>query len=633
MVTKQSIPKAPETYQPHFSCSTAQVTLRKAMTRLVPYWRIRSLTILIVLLLLAIIPNAFSQTGETLRSEIAPTSGSIDDLFIFTVSYEGGEQRITPQLQTSTDFEVQLLGPKTSITILNGVIRSQQSFVYQLVPKREGALKTPEVQVTTAQGTLSAASIPVTISAKGTSASGSSGAAPAPNTADELFLSQSAAPKEVFLGQQIVNVIGVYSRLNLQGVTVDDEVADGFWQEVISDNNSSQKNIKGKDYAVLELSRALFPLRAGDLTITPRKGTAKTITTRRINPGNIFDPFGDGFFDSIFQQPIIRDVPLSSNAIPIKVKALPPLPTELSKFSSGLTLVGDTSISMDAPAAVMKTGDTKAISITVRTLGNINPIKAIPLTAPQGMKIYDGQPQTTHRISNGRLLSERTFKYSLVALQPGTARIPGVSVAYFDPESADYRLATTADLTILISGAPHGGSSSTPQSSPDLAQPATGTGQNLIPTLPPLPVAPQLSYREKSLLESVSERISLQLSLLILAAVIAVVGLGALFLSATRRSERAQSSLGRISTIRDLAGIESFLRSWLAARFPSLTEASSLDELRAVVKSSGAQKAHVVDLLALIDDLEMERYGKGEPTPISTFQDRLRAVARAWEQA
>ncbi len=590
-----------------------------------------SLTTLLVALAIALSTPACGQQPQSLRSEVSPTAGSVDDLFIFTVSYEGSEQRITPQVQTSSDFTLQLLGPKTSITILNGVIRSQQSFVYQLIPKREGSLKTPEVQVATAQGTLSAPPIVVTISAKGTAPGGTNGSSPTDQTSgDDLFLSQSATPKEVFLGQQIVNVIGVYSRLNLQGVTVDDEVADGFWQEVISDNNSSQKHIRGKDYAVLELARALFPLRTGDLRISPRKGTAKTVTTRSINPGNFFDPFGDGFFDSIFQQPIIKDVPLSSNAIPIKVKPLPPIPPELVKFSTSLTLVGGTSITMDAPAAVMKTGDTKAISITVRTEGNINPIKSIPLTAPPGMKIYDGQAQTTHRISNGRLLSERTFRYSLVALQPGSAQIPGASVVFFDPASEDYRLATTADLTILVSGPPQAGSMNSDRSATNVTQDTAP--HNLIPTLPPLPVAPVLSYRDKTLIESVSERVSPQLSLLILAAVIALVSLSTFYRNVRSRSVSAANSLGQLAAIRDIGALENFLRSWLASRFSSITNTSSLDELRAVIRSCDAQRGHVVDLLSLIDDLELERYGHGEPTPMSAFLERLRPIVKDWDR-
>jgi hypothetical protein len=579
------------------------------------------------------VSNVWAQSSQTLRSEITPTSGAIDDLFIFTVTYEGGEQRVSPLLQTNADFEVQLLGPKTSVTIINGVLRSQQSFVYQLTPKREGALKTPEVQAATAQGTLSAPPIAVTISSHGGSPGGGTQVPSAPTTRDDLFLSQSAAPKEVYLGQQIVNVIGVYSRLNLQGVTVDDEVADGFWQEVISDNNSSQKTIRGKDYAALELSRALFPLRAGELTIAPRKGTAKAITTRRLSPGNLLDPFSDGFFDSIFQQPVIKDIPLSSNSVPIKVKPLPPIAPELTKFAGGVTLVGDTSIVMDASAAVMKTGDTKAISVTVRTEGNVNPLKTLPVSAPSGMKLYDAPPHTTHRISNGRLISERTFKYSLVALQPGTSRIPGVSIAYFDPHTGEHRLATTSDLTILVSGsAPTSSRPADDQSQGVPSQNAPSAAQNLIPTLPPIPVAPPLTYRDKSLVESLTERVSVQLSLLVLSAVVAFVGLGALFVSRVRRADTVKNSLRQITSLRDLAEIETFLRRWLAPRFPSLSQTSSLDELRAVVKAANTEKTHVVSLLALIDDLEMERYGRGGSTPIPTFHERLRAIVTAWEQ-
>jgi hypothetical protein len=114
--------------------------------------------------------------------------------------------------------------------------------------------------------------------------------------------------------------------------------------------------------------------------------------------------------------------------------------------------------------------------------------------------------------------------------------------------------------------------------------------------------------------------------------VVAFVGLGALFVSRVRRADTVKNSLRQITSLRDLAEIETFLRRWLAPRFPSLSQTSSLDELRAVVKAANTEKTHVVSLLALIDDLEMERYGRGGSTPIPTFHERLRAIVTAWEQ-
>lgn len=559
-----------------------------------------------------------AQTLPTIRSEIAPKSGSLKDLYLFTVTIDGAQDKVAPQLQAGGDFEVQFIGPKTSVTIINGDIRTQQSYVYQLTPKREGSLLTPEVQASVDQQILSAAPLSVMVS-------GGVPTAPSLPANDDLFLHQSANPHDVYQGQQIVNTIGVYASINVQGVSIDDEVADGFWQEVISDNNSSRKTIKGKEYASLELTRALFPLRAGDLVISRRKANAKVAVPAR-GGGSRFDPFSDEFFNNFFQPMQVKDVPLQSNEIRISVKALPPLPSELSARSPGLVIVGPTSVSVDYSGNVIKAGESKTLSISVSSEGNLNPLKSIPLTPPPGVKLYDGQAQVKHKIRGGRLVTEKTFTYTAIPLQGGTFRIPGVSLVYFDPSTPTYKVITTSDIAFVVEG-DAGVAQPDPQAT---AASAGGSGSHpqLLPTLPPVPIAPSFTYSEKSRWESIMVRISVQLALLIVAATIAIAAIVILVVSG-RRAKRPQKRLTQhLNSIQTLAEVESFLQDWIGQQFSDAHTTSSWDELRALIRNRLGNTPRALAIIALIDDIELQRYGGANQTSIEELKGRLSQIIK-----
>ena len=569
--------------------------------------------------------SVFAQQPPTIRTDISPKSGSLADLYLFTVTIDGAQGKSNPQLQDGGDFTAQFIGPKTAVSIINGEMHTQQSYVYQLTPKREGTLQTPEVRVS-AQGTiLVAPPLSVLIS-------GSARAAPVAPAGNDLFIHQSANPQDVYQGQQIVNTIGIYASINVQGVTIDDAVADGFWQEVLSDNNSSRKIIKGKEYASLELSRALFALRAGDLVISRRKATAKVPVSRRGGIGALLDPFGDDFFNNFFEPLQLREVPLQSNEIKISVKPLPPIPQELAKSSPSLAIVGPTSLSVDYSGNVIKAGESKAISIKVSSEGNLNPLKTIPLTPPaSGLKLYEGQPQVKHKVSGGRLVTEKTFTYTAIPLHGGTFRIPAVSLAYFEPSSANYKALTTSDIAFVVEGAP--GSGSEERSSSPLAPSAGDATQSnnpaLLPTLPPVPIGPPLAYQEKTRWESLSERISIQLALLILAGTIALVSIAALFAAGSRAQRPRKRLTNQLTGINDLTALELYIREWLTDRFPDAHSTSTWDELRAILRARISDKSIALALIAVIDEIELYRYGSTGGASIDELKQRVSQILKS----
>jgi len=566
-------------------------------------------------------PNSWAQPQPSIRAEISPTSGQVDDLFLFTITIDGTQQRATPQLKTGGDFNAQFLGPKTSVSVINGQVRTQQSFVYQLVPNRSGTLYTPESHVMIGQQLLSAQPIAVSIS-------DTTKAASAPPGSEQVFLRQSAYPLTAFVGQQIVHSVTLYARVNVQGVEMDNEATEGFWQETISDSNASQKVIKGKEYSTLEIDKALFGLRSGEVTIPARRVKAKMLVQGPSPWDTLLDPFNQDFFDSLLQPRRLRDIALQSEPLSLTIKPLPPLPPELSKLSKHAPLVGATSLSTNFSDTPIATGESKTISIVVTSEGNLNPLKELSLSAPPGVKLYDGPPLTKRKIRGGKLVTEKTFTYTAIPLSPGTLRISGGALVYFDPDAATYRLTAAPEVTVLVTGAPLSGSTNTSPRSVSSDSSGVGTRPQFTPT-PPI-FGPDLEYKDKSIFKRALEVVSIQMALLIFSATLAVLGLIAVFLYTRQGSQSRRGSISQLTSVRDLSGMEAFIRQSLSERIPHISASSTWDELRASVRAHITDPATRLSAITLLDDIELQRYGKGEPVPVSILKDRAASLLRSW---
>lgn len=561
---------------------------------------------------------------NSLRSEITPSSGHIDDLFLFTITYEGQQERITPQVSAGGDFQVQLLGPKSSISIINGQMFVRQQFVYQLTPKREGTLKTPEVQAIVGGQTLSAAPLAVTIKSSGsaTAPSGPQGGQP-----EQIFMRQSAEPGTAYVGQQIVNAITVYTRVNLRGVRIEDDAADGFWQETISDGNNAQRTVNGVEYGSAQILRAIFALKPGELKIPAREALVQVPVTKKSDPLSSFDPFSDDFFQNFFQRTVIQEKKLTSNELTVLIKPLPPIPPELTRFSSGLTIVGDTSISAVYSDTPIKVGETKNVSIVITSSGHLNPLKSLPLKAPPGVKIYDGQTKVRHDPSSGRLVTEKTFNYSIVPMQPGILRIPGASVTSFDPEIAGYKLSTSSDISLIVLGNPVTNQVSEVGNSSEIqgATPSLSSSNDA----PSEPAGARLPYLDKTTWEALSERVSLPLSLLVLSASVLGVGLLWLWTKGSKGLAPRNQATKLINSARDIDQLENGIRTWAQGHLEGLRPNPTFDEIRSAIRNSAADKSSALSLVAILDEIEISRYGKGNVRHLATLKrDLVEALRR-----
>lgn len=578
---------------------------------------------ILALLAAAIVTAATAAKADTSVSvDVAPDSGTTQDLFVFTVTVDGTRSASPPSFGPSPDFEVEMLGPQSFIATINGVTTQRISFVYNLTPRREGTLRTPAVTLQVDGRTFEHAPIDVQVTkaAPRNADSGGSGGVP-----EAVFLRQSATPTNVFEGQQIINTLDLYTSVGLSEIKLDDLATDGFWQEPVTDGDRSQRQVNGVEYQVVEVAKALYPLRSGALLLPPRllNGTAQIPRPQRGPAGfDPFDPFNHDLFGNFFRAVDERRLSLESNAIHVTVKPLPPVPPEMQALVGSVPIVGATKVRAETNLDTLKVGESKSITIHVSSEGNLNPLSKLPLSAPQGVKVYEERPDTRRERRSGKLILNRAFRFSVVPLKPGLLRIPGAQVAFFNPATGQYQIAKSDDISFAVQG------EALPEAS---TQPGSRAAQ--VPTLEPLPFGPDLDYEEASLLERISETISLKSAILIASVLLAIAILMRLIGRLRPKPAPPGLTSADLDAVDSIAGFESFTRQLLARRIPAIKAESSVDEIRARIAQEVKNPDVAVSLRSILDELEVLRYGGAQgpkPEDLESLKGRLRALLGSW---
>ena len=268
---------------------------------------------------------------------------------------------------------------------------------------------------------------------------------------DDVFLKQTTDRNSVFVGEQVVNTFELYTRVPLVNPQFIDLAYDGFWQESFSEDQHSATEVRGRYYNVIKIRRALFALTPGRKILPVRQIKASTIVLRQLPPIEDFDPFDQRFMQRFFGEEEYRERLFRSNTLELEVKALPPPGSPLPVWPGSLGLVGSTSVHINAPSSAVRAGETKTITVEVSSLGDISKLQAPPIAADAAYRIYNERPRSINQESNGRLVSKRSFKISIVPMVAGEIKLAPLRLAYFDPATLDYHVveATIAPFTAL----------------------------------------------------------------------------------------------------------------------------------------------------------------------------------------
>ena len=598
-----------------------------------------------VCILLSPLPCA---AQAALSSEVHPKQGDLSTVFRFVVTVEGAQSASSfgnaPLLSGGDDFSLRLIGPQSSVVITNGSVATKISYHYRLTPRKAGTLTTPSVELDTATGKLTAQALSVDVRQSG-SANNFSPPSGQGDWQRKFFLEQNVNPSEgkVYVGQQIVNTVTLYTQLQARDIHLDDLTTDGFWQETLSDDERSSVRLQGEEFGSIQILKSLYPLRSGEISIPSRTLTAKipdTVQRRFPSFGSPMGGFDDDIFGDFFGFVEYKDVSVTSPARTVTVLPLPVPPPDIAPFLSSVTIVGDTKIKVDYSLDVLKVGGSKSVTIEIESEGNLHPVKELPFKVPSEVKVYEERPETVLDRSGPRIKMIKRFRYTLVPLRGGYFRVPSPALAYFNPRSERFEVTKGGDIAFVVQGGSGVVQSASPPplSQDDIAPlvPTAGpsgvtsppTGQLAAPTQE---CAFPLAYSERTLLDQVKSRFTVQSVVLLLVGVVSGLGVFLLVRARSRVGAVARKVKGEIRTASSYTEIDRILRDFIGKNLSiSDVQGLTLDQFKAVLTVKLRERDVLLATLSLLDRLERGAYapaGAGSATSAEEALEECRKRA------
>lgn len=419
-----------------------------------------------ILTLAILLAVPFLQGQDPSFTASAPATVQSGQQFQYTI--EGNEQG-NIQLPAMEHFDL-LAGPFTSFSSstqwVNGKMtaRNTASYTYILRGNTPGEFTIPPAKITVKKETYSTNTVQVNVTGAGnTNASGNQGsqggqtaqgqadaASQTGSTGHPVFLRVLPSKRSMYVGEQFVSELKVYTSVNTRPTGGLKEVPyEGFYKQALeADQVSSRENIDGKMHVTQVLQRhVLIPQKSGKIVIEPFD--SEWTIPRRVNrqrSGSIFDeffddPFNDPFFDRYQDVPVT----ISTEPVTINVKPLPQGAPE--GFTGG---VGNLEFSARLSADQVTVNDALSLVVTVRGTGNIALLGAPKIDFPPDHDVYETTRSTNINTSGNRVSGTVTFEYPIVARHAGNFRIAPLRFSWFDPAAETYRTVTTKEFTFNV---------------------------------------------------------------------------------------------------------------------------------------------------------------------------------------
>ena len=408
----------------------------------------RGIILFIVMALHSVVAQELSITATVNKNPVG-----VDEEFTYTVEIRG-QTRSLPEVELPEfqDFII-IAGPSvsTAFQMINFKMSATRTYQLVLLPKKPGRFTIPPAEATHGGETIRSNAIELTVVQGSPRRQPSSRQRSRRGRKEEADLSKSvflrAVPsrQSVYLHEQVNLVYKIYFRLNIQNpeyIKLPETV--GFWVEEypLKSLPVRQETLNGVPYNVVEVRKlALFPTRAGKLTITPMKVAVDVILRqRRRDPFDIFD----NFFDNPFGKRIRRV--LTSNEVTIRVK---PLPAE-GQPSDFAGLVGDFRVTTSMDQKEVETN--QAVSYTVKITGNghLDFLNQLPLQFPSTFEVYEPKVKTQKGLTGRSMSTSKTYEYVLIPRVPGKFTIASFRIPFFDPSKQEYRVLRTPEYHIEV---------------------------------------------------------------------------------------------------------------------------------------------------------------------------------------
>jgi hypothetical protein len=262
----------------------------------------------------------------------------------------------------------------------------------------------------------------------------------APQRAPKVFARSEIEPREVYVGQQAIYTLYLYTQTDI--VSVDpDQLPEfrGFWARDVPRPAADQRprpeqvEVDGEAFTRFPLlQKALFPLEAKTYEIAP-VDLRLAVRVPQVGLGGLL------------QQ--VTQVDRRADAVQLVAKSLPPAPANDSGAVGSMRLEA----TLDPPR--LEVGQAATLSLVLAGEGNLQGVRDPQLPALAGVQVFPPQQESIDEVRGRTVRGRRTWKWVLVPTEPGSWTIAPVEMGFFDPKLQRYQTTASPALTLAATAA------------------------------------------------------------------------------------------------------------------------------------------------------------------------------------
>ncbi|MBK7688654.1 MAG: protein BatD [Elusimicrobia bacterium] len=409
-----------------------------------------------------------SFTARVDRAEITMN----DNLTLqLTLSGEGAPEA-RPRLPAIPGFQTAFAGQSQNFSFINGAVSRETTYTYALSPQSPGEHTLPPFALDVKGRRLTTDPIVVKVRSGGVLSDPAPNAPGPPPAADvhdgrDLFVTTAVDKKDVVVGEAVTLKFRFYTRVPLVNQPqYRPAETTGFLTEDLPPQKQYTTLIGGRQYQVIELATALFPIAPGRATVGAAALECGVRDPSRGSGG--FPSFFDDFFAS-GRRVVLRSDPLEVNVRPLPPENRPP------GFKGD---VGRYRISARLDKATAALHEPVALTVTVEGDGNVKALSQPALPNLDGFKKYETLSSLNIDNSGGRVRGSKIFTTVLKPDVSGDLSVPPVSFNYYEPGSG-YKTVQSTVLKLSVrqaaedptaTGSPPAGAGETPTGIKQFAQ-------------------------------------------------------------------------------------------------------------------------------------------------------------------
>lgn len=386
-----------------------------------------SLGLVSLVLLIAIcfssLAHSVQVTATVDRNDI-----SIEETLNLKIRYQGKTQSNIPKLDDlEKNFEIISQSRSNQFRSLNGQVEAWVEWSLVIAPKRQGELLIPSFNL---DGVFTD---PIEINVSDAKAVNL-----ADGTAKDIFLETEIDQQEVFVQQQVLLTLRLNTSLPVASINQREtlELPEAKVEEVSEQRYN--RNINGRDYAVLELVFAIYPQESGTLEIP--------VMTWEANIGNR----SSSLFDIYSRQNSLRRLRSEAQTVTVKPK---PAAYRGTHWLPATQMVLSDDWSDGFPDFVQGEPITRSITLSADGL-TASQLPNLETNYPDGVNQYPESPQVDEQKSAKGIVTNSLQTQALLVTEPGDYTLPSVTLSWWNTNTDQEEIIELPARKIKVKASP-----------------------------------------------------------------------------------------------------------------------------------------------------------------------------------